>query len=275
MRFREIGLLIANSIHKETRSRLVIFSTVATLVVIICANYVLHYFSFAGEFPFEQGEHSASLYRFWSMIQIAILWNTLLAAMLGVMAIRGDFDFKIIGQILSLPVTRLDYFISRLAGAWLIAMAHYLVSLYLVFTLYSLGGNPFPGFTTQLAAHLGEISMVLLSYILLALLFSLFLPRVIAFLFTTILLYLGSMANQFFTLSQINQEAISKFDLFNWGAWALHSALPRTGYFKSSAISRLTGEIIPFELLPEMLHYGVTMTILGALAYLVFSRKEI
>ena len=127
--------LINDTILKEVRSKTLIFIFVATTASILIGHMVLSTIinSMGGDATLSISGIDALSINF----RILNAINFILAAIFGISVIKSDYENNIIYQYLSFPISRAEYFFTRVLGSWLLVMAYYAYSYLLSAILFS------------------------------------------------------------------------------------------------------------------------------------------
>ncbi len=265
-----------NTLHKEYRSRLIVSMGILTLFVLVIENYLMNHFSF--EAPFFQPDGSepqnpaeAKLAIFYSIITI---WSSFLAALIGINTVRSDIDFKVLPQLLSLPVSRLEYLTARTLGAFFMVLGYYLASIAAAILFFNTQTGPLRP-SLEITSHLLITSSLFPVYIIAGIAFSLYLNRIMAFLSTMILLALSSLANRFFTMQDLTNLNLSDLDIFSFFGLVLHLFLPRIEHLRIWADAVSQGAPAPISPPLLLVHYALSLAFLFWLTYMAFRKREV
>lgn len=270
-----MGLLIVNTIQKEYRSKLILSMGILTLFVLVVENIILNHFP-VDVFMFEIDPNAVNpaekkLAIFYSIITI---WSSFLAALVGINTVRSDIEFKVLPQILSLPVSRLEYLMARVIGGWLMVVGYYVASIAAAILYFNTRSGPLSP-TLDMTFHLLVTSAILLVYILTGLLFSLYLSRIMSFLSVVILFLMSSLANRYYTLQDLSNFSFSNLDLYSFLGLILHLFLPRVEHLKLWADSFAEGVPLPIDPGFLVIHYFLSIAFLFWLTYIFFRKREI
>ena len=140
MNFQRIGILFWNTFQKEYRNKTLLFFFFITLFVIFGVNFVLDLigeFGKGGMIP----EDQLSNKKLTLVFTIINMWNFILSIFVGLSVVRSDFRQGVLEQLLSFPVKREEYLISRFLGAWSIVFSYYLISLFCAIITFSLSSG--------------------------------------------------------------------------------------------------------------------------------------
>ena len=116
----KIKILIGDTIKKEGRSKTLLWLFILNVLIIIfiCGgiNYVT---DLVGEFGAPMDLKNKSIY----IINFFVsFWSGIMAIIFGGNCVRSDEDEGVIGQLLSLPISRKEYLSGRALGALTISL---------------------------------------------------------------------------------------------------------------------------------------------------------
>jgi len=126
--------LIVNSFQREIRSKTFFIFCFFTLVVIGLFNLGLLFVqaNLTGVGAILGNKTVLFFYAF------VDFWSLFLAIVFGVNAIQSDSENMILPQILSHPVSRKEYLISRILGSWLMVLGYFILSVALAAIIFSI-----------------------------------------------------------------------------------------------------------------------------------------
>lgn len=269
---RRFQLLLFNTIQKEFRSKTLIMVSVITVVMILLMNALLTYLS--KEVLTQLSMEGAANGTATALIFIISKFTSLLAIIFGVNCIKSDLENSVAPLMLSFPVSRLEYVLSRILGSWIIVMAYYLFSVFLAQILLSSSLGGFVGGPHLIGAMvfmaLGNLVIILFSAFL-----GISMPKIMAFMMTSFTSLIVTGANTFYQ-SKDWAEMTTDLNFFKGVGLLIHGIIPRIGNIDDIGRSILMqkddlGLSIPMELG----HYAVTLTLFFGVFYLLFSRREI
>ncbi len=262
-----------NTFQKEFRNKSLIFLFVLTTLVI----FILHtLFGSLTELlegsPLPQDGVLAKLPLnvFYLFIDS---WSLLVAAVIGVSVVQSDQESNVISQLLSFSVKRWEYLLARVLAGWSIVILYYFYSLGLVEILFYSSSKEFLASGQVLFAMINSC-FILLPAILFAIFYSLYAPKIIAFVLTFFSTFVISWANYSMadkSFSQVFENLDFKIVFYSF----LHYLFPRVG-----TLNQFTNEILQgkdFELSfygLTFVHYiGSSLLVFLALSFL-FKRKK-
>ncbi len=120
--------LFMDTLKKEIRSK-----TLITLFVIVTLGMYLGYQIISSmNDPLNSNTINVlGNFSFNIMFFLNNVLSTIVALILGTSAVRSDFKEKIAYTIMTLPISRVEYFYTRVLGVWLMSMVYYLYTFLL------------------------------------------------------------------------------------------------------------------------------------------------
>lgn len=159
---REFFALYIDTLLKEKRSKSLYFLIAVNAFFLFLAHILLSYFK----------EHVLTATGVDGVTNIVVkmffyflsLWAVFVSIRVGGTAVKSDINGSIAGQILSFPISRFQYLLSRLAGAWSIVVIFYFINLVATILLLSMSagtvleiGSLFLGFFVSLIPLFGLV----------------------------------------------------------------------------------------------------------------------
>lgn len=198
-RVKVFRTLLFNTFQKEWRNRGFIVLAILTVLLIALVTQLAHWgiekaTNHGGTIKMSDLENMAkvALGGFYLIISI---YSGLLGALIGVNAVRTDYESRVISQILSFPIHRQDYLLSRVLGAWLLVVLYYVAALVLAVVVFS-AWNHVMAFHWGILVHLAINCLSILFYVLMGVLFSLTLPKILGFLLSAMLGFFAFIADK-------------------------------------------------------------------------------
>ncbi len=264
MDFDKSITLLINTIQKEYRNRSLIFLLLFTGLLIFMIN---------GAVDFIADNRGLSFNGKMTVLYLIIGgWNCFIAGLLGAGCIQSDQENNVILQLLAFPIRRSEYLLSRILGTWLIVVAYYGISLAMGFAAFSVSSGT-AVIKGNIIISLFISSLAILATVMLAVFFSLFMPRLAAFLSTVFAWIFIELANH--SLAEVPlKEIFSNLDLSGLAALFLHFGLPRIGTVNSISRAVFMDRDCNLNLWLEGLHFGLTSSLLFAVILLIFRTKE-
>jgi len=265
-----------NTIQKEIRNKSIWSLLILTSLVIIVLNALLNLLlQLAGEFQMagagmELG--SLPLNLFYMLIDF---FSTVIAIIIGVNSLKSDEENGVNVQLLSFPVRRWEYLVARVLGSWTIVVSYYVYSILLAALLFSISSREFMmGF--QIFFGLINTSLIMLPTILIAIMFSFFLPKLFAFFFSLFFMGFVNYANMTFT-QMTYEQFLDKISFMKILALPVHLFLPRTGTLSSATNSVLYNPEEPINAMyyGNLAHYVIAISILTAIVAWFLKRKDV
>ncbi len=266
--------MIKDTLLKELRSKTLFFIFLATTAAIVLSHLVLS--TIYNQSVAEGGAASLSLagsdllsinFRVLNVISFMI------ATIFGVSVFRSDFQNNIIYQYLTLPISRTEYFFTRVIGTWLLVLSYYLYAYVLSTVLYSIAfktnvlkGGHLLGFLI--------LGVYLLVVIFLSSLFSLFMNKIGA-LFTTFIAAIISTA-AFKTFSDLPyQEFFTSIGFFKVLGLVTYYIYPRLNFLDELAAHFISDKTLEtLNLWEQGIHFFLIVGVYVFLANYLLKKKD-
>jgi len=268
----KIKILIGDTIKKEMRSKTLLWLFVLNIIMIIFISGGINYVtSTVADFgvPMDLKNKSIHIINFF-----VSFWSGIMAIIFGGNCVRSDEDEGVIGQILSLPISRKEYLTGRSLGALIISLCFYLVLNLCSLIFVMISGDDFPflaSFPLGLLANFASI----FALVVLSMLISLFSGRLIGFI-TTILIYSFLTMAESIYYQQPVEEFLKDLGLFKFLSLIMYSIFPHISTLGNIASKFTVGSNYEgINYLFEFIHYGVTLGVLVLILNVLFTKKEI
>ena len=255
--------LIKDTINKELRSKTLIAIFIVTTLAILLSHTMTSLLSS------QMGQDSSLAIVGVNLLSLSFsILNWLIfiiAIVFGISTIRSDFENNIIYQYLSFPISRMEYFFIRVIGTWILVFGYYFYAYILTTILYSIS------FKTNIytIGHFGSfvvMALYILLVIFIAILFSMMMNKLAAFISLILLTVTSGWAYNTFSVIPTN-EWLQGFNLFKGLGLALYFLFPRFKFLDGLSASLLSGNMDkwqPMNLSWEIIHLVV---ISGAIVY--------
>lgn len=265
--------LFLNTFVREYRNKFLHFITIITLLLIFLFHSVQMNFTVNQQSQATMNMGAQELMIFF--YRAIFFWSTVMSAMIGAQIVRNDIDSKMILQVLSFPVGRIEYLAARVLSAWVIVLSYYLFSI-LLFGAVSLFQNGSTGFSWELFASLAISSFAILSVIILAVLASLFFQKIPSFLFTLVLTTLIWIAVDYFSMLGIPSGGWSQvsWNVMTTGGFLLYLFFPHVSVINNIALSVLHQVSVLPNLWLEVPHFMLTLVLWSGVTWFLLRRKE-
>lgn len=271
MNVRSIWLVILNTIQKEWRSKALIFLFFITVLATIISASLLSFFksNILTEVPMEGlAENSLRIY-FW----VINLWSFLVATFVGVSTVRSDLEGNVMSQMLSFPISRYEYLVGRIKGAYFIVSGYYFVSLIMgvISTSFVMGD-----FVVKPSLILGAIITSLSNGVVLttAIFFGLYFSKVQAFILNIFFTGFVVMANGYFA-GVSYEKAFEEMGVFTGICMILNTLIPRFSLLGDLGKSFIMDFEFKYNYGVEIPHFLVTYFLLFIVIYFIFKKKQI
>lgn len=266
-----MALIFSNTIQKEWRSKTLLFLLVITVIMISLAGVVLSYFknNVLTDLPMEGlAQQSLSVF-FW----IINIWSYLVATFIGASTVRSDQDGGVMAQMLSFPISRGEYLLGRITGAYAIVTGYYILSLMIGIVGISLAIGDFV-LTFDILIGMMITSLSNLVVITLAIFFGLYMGTIQAFIVNFIFTFFISLSNGFFVEKEYF-EVFKDLSVVKLIAALIHGALPHLATWESLGTSFILGTEARFNTTTEVPHFIASYAFLVVVILLAFRKKEI
>ena len=244
MNWNIIYVIFENTLAKEWRNKFLLFLFGLTVALILLVNVTMDWVGQVPGLMLDAAMANKKLYIFYFIINT---WNIFLSIIMGVNCVKSDLNEGVYGQILSFPVTRLEYLLSRVLGTTAIVFCYYLISTLLALSVFAFSsdGKVFidPGLFAALLPNL----ILIFTSVTLTVLISLFLTKIAAFITTFILVLLISSSDA--NLGQLGAEYLfSDMSFFKAFGLMLYFFFPRIGTINSMATDIIMGRSLNLSL---------------------------
>lgn len=263
--------MMNNTFQKEYRNKILIFLIFITIAMVTLSNMVL-------DFVYKEvmdpklntfiGDKTLDV-----LYMVISFWSFFISILLGVNTVKSDFETGVISSLLSFPQKRCEYLLSRVLGTWIIVISYYLFSYFFALALFSLSSGRFMGSPAIIGA-LGTTSLVTLTIICISILYSLFAPKLMAFVLTMATTFGMLLSNSLFAGKSFS-ELFEYFSFFKIVGLVFHLLLPQIGRLGELTNTILLDRPWPTDLTFVGVHFVITFTLLlGALLFL-FQKRDI
>ncbi|MBF0206479.1 MAG: hypothetical protein HQK53_06285 [Oligoflexia bacterium] len=289
--FRRIWVLLVNTVQKEYYNRSLIFLFVFTLLVIYLDHRLFNFlnnsfslFSSLSPSPVSSPVVNLVKTKFSVFYVFVSIWSIIISIILGAGIVRSDMSMQVISQILSWPITRAEFLLGRIFGAWSMVLAYYL--LMSVFAVVLFAGDTFSsdGWTLLgMCTYLGRMglaffycSLVMIPIITLGVLLSLYFAKAWAGILTSIITALIFNANHTFASKETFMELFDSLSsIGDYFYLAMHYLLPRLGvYLEIGQKIFFSSELSLGYCLVQTVHFIFAYLLLLLLLIYFFRRKE-
>lgn len=233
--------LFIDTIQKEVRSK--------TLVTLFVLSTIGMYFAYqalkaiGGSMDANDGGASISMLgnvSFNAMFWVNNFISMLVATILGSSAFRSDFKEKISYTLLTLPISRIEYFYTRVFGVWVMSMAYYLYTFILGSIFLSLL-NKALSFSWHYFLVLLFSGLVLLVVLNIASFVALYFNQLMAIFTSLVIFVFMSSAWSTFT-SMSRKELLASIGFFDGIKAIFYFLLPHVDLYKDLNSAMLMNE---------------------------------
>mgnify|MGYP006428656319 CR=1 FL=1 len=258
--------LVFNTIQKEIRRKSLIFALAFTVIVILLSIFLVgalkDMVSEYSEVPLLSNE--AYIYLIFMVITS---WNSILGFIMGSDLVKSDEKLKISPLILSFPISRNFYLLSRIFGAWLLIGIYYVFSLILAVSLYYFSMGEISASPLVFVALIFS-SLTTLAAITLGALFSTFMPNFFSIMSSFIMFVIITIANSM------------KFDSFDGEAWkyviwrGIDLIFPPVGNLSKVTTQTLSKSFEAKESFMTLGHFSLTFVGLYLIFFFIYKKKS-
>lgn len=245
-----IQALFVDTIQKEMRSKTLITLFVLSTIGMYFAYQVLK--AIGGSMDSSDGGVSMSMLgnvSFSAMFWVNNLISMLVATILGTSAFRSDFREKISYTLLTLPISRVEYFYTRVFGVWVMSMAYYVYTFILGSVFLSLL-NKKMSFSWHYLIVLVFSGIILLIVLNIASFIALYFNQLMAVFLSFIIFTFISSAWTTYTSGPRN-ELLNNFGFFDGIRGIFYFLFPHVDLYKDLNSALLLAEN-KFELFSQM-----------------------
>lgn len=266
--------LIINTFQKEWRSKSLLTLIVLTIFFLIVSTSLLDFM--VNSFLAKNEVLGAGSTAFTLFLILVGIWSSFVVSLIGAGVVKDDFDYQVLPQILSLPISRAKYLAARLIGTWALLFAYFLLTYAFAATLFQMvSGENVWHFGVVMASLTYAIRII--PILLFSCLFSLFLPKIFSFVFTLILMAIVSAMN-----SSLMTQSYSKFletpSIFRYLCVVVDAIFPRMGFWANVTDILLSGDtsgLADISFFSQSAHFILTSAFWIFVLHYFFSRKEV
>lgn len=262
--------LIVDTVLKELRSKTLIFIFVATTLSILVGHMILAAVN-------KELVANSSL----SIIGVDILSTNfrilnsisfIIAAIFGVSIFRSDFRNNIIYQYLAFPISRTEYFFSRVLGTWLLVLGYYLYAYALSTILFSFAFKKVV-FTGGHFLSFLVLALYLLLVIFISIFFSLLMNKIGALFMTFTTCIIGALAYGHFSRLAYS-EYLQDFSPFKGLGVAVYMLFPRITFLSEESSNLLFKEVSAAHIGGQITHLVIISALYVYLANYLVKRQD-
>ena len=266
-----LGLVILDTIRKELRNK--------ALVIIFFLNLVIFSVVTAGvDFVIQMvGSEGLPLDLNSQKIHVFLFfinkWVGLLAILFGIGCVKSDEDDGILGQIISLPISRIEYLIGRLIGSSAIVFFFYLLLIVFAMIALTIGGSSWP-INIEFIFSLPIKFLYIFSVILMSVMVSMYSSKVISFVMMMVSFAIIDISGAINAGKEVS-DLFSDLSFFKSFNLLIYVIFPHLGVldnivsdlvFKTNEVQSMWGELS---------HSIISLVILFTVLHLIFRKKEL
>ena len=267
---QEFKSLFLNTIQKELRSKTLYMLTGFTVLLVIMVNVFMNFINTnildanATQFI---GDQTANV-----VFLMVDFWSTFLCILFGINTIKSDVSSGAIGQVLSFPIKRRTYLAARILGSCLIVFFYYAFSMSLAILLFSITSDKQIGSMGVLYALAPSLLNIFI-IILLSVNFSMFLPRMMSFIFMSFLTFFIVLSNKAFMAKEISAYFQDLGAMKSLGL-VFHLIFPRIGVVSAEVGSILFGTKVDFSYMMEIPHLVIALGLWILVTIGLFNKED-
>ncbi len=257
------------------RSKMLVFLTAATIIVVIMSKYLLGvvFENFFADWEPSNFSDIALEFFLWGIN----FWTIFLALFLGISTVRGDLEDGVLRQLLSFPIKRFEYLMARVLGVGSIVSIFYLFSLGIFLVVFAKEWGIQVNLTSLFLAF--AINAIVIAVVVgLAVSISLFAKGIFAFGMGIFLVFLLFLSNNHFAethLTEIFKDSNTSFSLVFCLGLFFHFCFPRIGVLSDVARMIVLEREISVVWWQGTLHLLLSFGILFLLTTWFLRKKEI
>ena len=262
--------LVYNTIQKEIRNKGVIFLFFLTLISLYLGHSlavgVKDYVDEANMSALIANSTQAIIITFVSTISIFV------SIIIGISAIRSDQSLRVLPQILSFPISRLTYILSRITGAWILSAIFYTITVIFGILILKFSGAMKVDFLSMMMTFcLMLLSLLTITFV--STFLSVYINKIASFILT-IVFYLVSKFSYYNYINGNFEKA--EFSVSKVLGLFAHYFLPRIGELNYLSEGYLGGKTFEVSSLAfALLHFFCVIILWGYIFKFLFERREI
>ena len=200
-------------------------------------------------------------------------WTGVLSILFGVSCIKSDDEEGVLGQIISLPISRTQYLIGRILGATVIVVSFYLILSLFSGVIVTIENGSWPFLPTYILAILPSLISIM-SVIMLSIFLSMVLGKLMSFIFSCGVLFLINISGSLY-------ENVKFTELFtDLGLLKIINLLAYLFFPHIKSIDTITESLVfgsenKLNYLFEFSHAVGSMGLLYLLLLFLIKRKEV
>ena len=261
--------LILNTIQKEYRNKGIITLFIFTIMFIL-AGYGLALA--AKEFVIESNLDSFISNTSQGIILNFVAFSTnIVTIIISISSVKSDLQSGLINQLLTLPLSRFSYLISRIFGSWLLSLSFYIVSSVFGILLLLMSGNVNFDFLSYLLSIV-FMALQILGMTVMGTVFSLYINKIGSFLFTMFFFVFSKVAYHSITYEGLS---FNNFGIFKVLKYFVHFLTPRVGELAHVSTMVIDGSELPLkEISFTTIHFLCLTVVWIFISKLIFEKRE-
>lgn len=273
MNWSQTKTLFLNSISKEYRNKSLFVFLALTFLFTVLISLLLDFMDgFISSQGVAAGMINFSDHKLGISFVMINFWIYLVALIIGNSLIGSDLRDNIVGQILVLPISRLQYMVSRIFGGMAIMSGFLVVNLIMVFSIAFFTNLKMPYMANAFETAL-LLQFPLLACLVLAVFFSLINQDKWGLLLTIGLFILIHITNTYFKLNPI-EKGIGDLNGFKIIGLGIQYLFPRIGTWSSITHNSFLGGSDQGPLFLELVHLVGTIVMWSGISVFYLKKKE-
>ncbi len=258
--------LLINTIQKEIRNKGVIFLFIFTILFIL----VGHKAAVTIKMSLNESNMNTIISNSSQTVIIYFIsfCANFVAIILASTIFRSDISSRVLPQILSFPISRLSYIVSRITGAWLLSVAYFLFSLIFGMTILMTSESIQIDFLS-IVGSFAFMSIELLGVILLGSFISFYGNRLMSFIITIVV----------YILSKSYTQKLFEYESFSLGKMVnlfMYYCTPRLGEMSYISESYMAGKVFDIsQIIMAVVHFTATTGVWLYIMKTLFDKREV
>lgn len=268
---RQFVTLTLNTLQREARSRTLLIMGIITFLIIILTNMSFNFiaeFAKSSAFALDVGDKKMVV-----LARILNYWASFMGLYFGICAIKSDEENGVQPLLLSFPISRSFYLLSRFFGVILIVMIYHLASLLFAYILFSFSSGVVD-ISAKMIYSVGATLLVISGSALLGLLGSLYFSRTISLVLSTIFLPMIVISNTVFS-GQAWGDLFKDITIYKSFWVFIYIFIPRIGIWSDITSRLIEGAQVSQAILPELAHFFVSSAFIMGLVIAIFKRRGV
>lgn len=262
--------IFINTIHKEIRNKGVIFLFIFSILSLYIGNLL----AVSVKQYVDESNLTALISNSTQLIIINVvsLITLIVSIIVGINSVRSDISLRILPQILGFSISRGNYLLSRVLGAWFISIIFFTLTMISGLIILKFSGSIVVDIFALVSSYL-MYALMFLSINLFAIFISIYLNKIGSFILMFVFYFTSKIS--FFNYKDIGFDKMD-FSILKLVSMIFHYLMPRIGELNFYADNFLNGKTFASsDLMFSLLHFSITCSVWFFILRFLFSRKEI